>query len=171
MADIEESAPVIPIKEKDENTGHLRIKFAKLHPDAIIPNKTHKRDAGLDFYALEDGLLASGESLIIPTGIAWQPIIGGRRRTNIFMQIKSRSSFAFKYDIESTNAGVIDYDYRGEIKILLRNYGHYNFEIKKGMKIAQGIIKFIPLFNVEEIDASKLSKTTRGNGGFGSTGM
>ena len=158
------------IEEGKLDTETVRIKFAKLHPDAIIPSKSHERDAGLDFYAIEEGLLKPGESLIVPTGIAWKPIIRGRMHSNLYMQIKSRSGLAFNYNIESTNAGVIDFDYRGEIKVLLRNFGQYNFEITKGMRVAQGIIKFIPMFEVEEIGWNQLDRTERGIGGFGSTG-
>ena len=105
-----------------------------------------------------------GERKMISTGISIQIPDGYEA------QIRPRSGLAIKWGITVLNSpGTIDSDYRGEIKVLLANLGDTNFEIKKGMRIAQMVLTRVEraVWNEEKI----LSKTKRNLGGFGSTGV
>ena len=86
------------------------------------------------------------------------------------VQIRPRSGLAFKNGITCLNTpGTIDSDYRGEIKVLLINLGAEEFEITRGMRIAQMIVAPVTQANLNEV--GKLGDTERGAGGFGSTGV
>ena len=148
----------------------MRIGFRKLAGQAIIPTRNHKTDAGIDFFACTDVpiIIKPHSTKPIPTGIAWQPS-DIPEETNAVMVIKSRSGLAFKHDIECSNAGVIDQDYRGEIKLLLHNNSDEIFIVNHGDKLAQGIVHLIPQATIEEI--TELKDTERGVKGFGSSGI
>jgi dUTP pyrophosphatase len=147
----------------------MKILFAKLREDAIIPKKSYETDAGYDFYCLEDFEIYPNEYVLIDTQIAWEP-------SNIpegwltYMQIKSRSGMGIKKGLEATNAGVIDQSYRGSIKIKIYNFSNIFRKIEKGTRIAQGIVQLIPKLKSEEIDKDELTITNRNKGGLGSTG-
>ena len=150
----------------------MKIGFKKLHPDAIIPKFGHDdpTNMGIDFYARPDFdsfFLLGNTSIVIPTGIAWQPseIPEGWKAGLI---IKSRSGMAINSGIECSNAGVIDQGYTGEIMIKLYNNTPKAIQIDKGARIAQGIPFLVPDVIVEEIQ--ELEETERGNKGFGSSG-
>jgi len=85
------------------------------------------------------------------------------------LQIRPRSGLAAKFGITVVNTpGTIDPDYRGEIKIIIKNTGTNLFRIKKGDRIAQGVFNLVPRIICKETD--ELTDTDRGEGGFGSTG-
>lgn len=101
---------------------------------------------------------------IIPTGITIELPDGCEA------QIRPRSGLAYKYGVTVLNSpGTIDNDYRGEIKIILINHGQEDFIVKNGDRIAQMIISKYEQVELEEIEF--LTKTTRNDGGFGSTGI
>ncbi len=121
--------------------------------------------AGMDLRAdLSEGLLLkSGERLLVPTGLFIALPEGYEA------QIRPRSGLAFKHGITVLNSpGTIDADYRGEVKVLLINYGAEDFEIKDGERIAQMVIAAHA--RIEWNSVNELEETERGAGGFGSTG-
>lgn len=139
----------------------MKIRFKKLNPDAVAPVQGTPGSAGYDLTALtvsED-----------PTGL---PVI--HYGTGIAVEIpKGYAGFIFprsscyKFGMDLTNCvGVIDSDYRGEVKAVFMDY--YGQGYKKGDRIAQMIIMPVPEIEFEEAD--HLSDTGRGTGGYGSTG-
>ncbi|MBS3079025.1 dUTP diphosphatase [Candidatus Pacearchaeota archaeon] len=138
----------------------MPVKIKKLHADAKIPLVGSEHAAGFDLYSCEDYELQVGETHAVATGIAIEVPVGK------VLFIWDRSGMGFK-GIHRF-AGVIDSDYRGELKIVLCNHSKNPYKIIKGDRIAQGVIQdyYIPEF--EEVE--ELSSTDRGIGGFGSTG-
>lgn len=145
-----------------ESSNKVKIKIKKLHPDAIIPHYNHEGDAGMDVYAIEDVVLWPNEPVGVPTGISMELPKG------YVALIWDKSGLALKEGIK-TMAGVGDSNYRGEYKIVLLNTTNQYYYVKKGQKIAQILIQPIMKAEIEEV--SELSNTTRGKGGFGSTGL
>ncbi len=140
------------------------LKILKLHESAIIPKYEHPNDAGLDLVSIDELELPSGESRLIHTGISIELPQGTEA------QIRPRSGLALKYQITVLNTpGTVDEGYRGEIGVILINHGKSSFQVTKGMKIAQMVITPVVRVDVEEVNS--LSLTSRGNGGFGSTGI
>lgn len=140
------------------------LKILKLHESAIIPKYEHPNDAGLDLLSIDELELPSGESRLIHTGIAIELPQGTEA------QIRPRSGLALRYQITVLNTpGTVDEGYRGEIGVILINHGKSSFQVTKGMKIAQMVITPVVRVDVEEVNS--LSLTSRGNGGFGSTGI
>lgn len=138
----------------------LRVK--RLSPNAKLPEYKSTGAVGLDLYSVESKTLLPNEYGIISTGIAVEIPIGFEG------QIRARSGLALEYGIGVLNApGTIDYDYRGEIKVILFNFGKEKFDIKEGMRIAQLVIAKIYKVKILECE---LSTTTRSENGFGSTG-
>jgi dUTP pyrophosphatase len=125
--------------------------------------------AGLDLHAA----LAQGQKLVLepgardllPTGFALALPEGFEA------QVRPRSGLAFEHGVGVLNApGTIDSDYRGEIKVLLVNFGAHPFEIVRGMRIAQLVVAPFARVSLTETE-EELDFTTRGGGGFGSTGL
>lgn len=100
-------------------------------------------------------MIATDLSIIVPAGT--------------YGRVAPRSGLAVKNGI-STGAGVIDADYRGEVKIVLFNHSDRDFEVNKGDRIAQLVLEKIVNAEIQEITAEELTETERGSGGFGSTG-
>jgi len=141
----------------------VKLKIKKLKQEARIPSYQTKEAAGFDLHSIEDVILKPGERKLIGTGLAFEIEYGYE------VQIRPRSGLAFKHGITVLNTpGTIDSDYRGEIKVLLINHSNEEFEIKKGDRIAQAIVA--PVIQAEIVEVEELSDTTRGEGGFGSTG-
>lgn len=139
----------------------LKIKLLK--EDAKLPQYAHDDDAGMDLFSTEDKIINPGERVLISTGISIE------LPKNTEAQIRPRSGLALKNGITLLNTpGTIDAGYRGEIGIILINHGEKRFQVEKGMKIAQMVIKPILKVNIEK--ANTLSESHRGKGGFGSTG-
>lgn len=108
--------------------------------------------------------LKPGARELVPTGFAMAI------PTGFEAQIRPRSGLALKHGLSLVNApGTIDSDYRGEIKIILINQGDEDFEISRGMRIAQMVIA--PVLQVAIEPVTSLDDTARGAGGFGSTGL
>jgi dUTP pyrophosphatase len=125
-------------------------------------NKAHPSDAAFDIEANEETYLYAYSRKLINTGVR-MAIPEGYCGT-----IKSRSGLAVKNSIE-VGAGVIDAGYRGEIKVLLCNYGEDSFYVKPGDRIAQLMIVPVPAVTLEVVE--DLDETTRSDKGFGSTGL
>ncbi len=140
----------------------VTIKWKKIHQDAVIPSYVHEGDAGFDFTSIEDVVLTPYERKIVKTGLKVEIPIGYE------MQIRPRSGISLKTPVLIANApGTIDSGYRGELGIIVLNNSSGEYKIKKGERIAQGVIKeVIPVIHIE---VDELSETVRGEGGFGST--
>ena len=133
--------------------------------DNALPAYETEHSAGMDLRAFihDTILLAPMQRQLIPTGLFIELPIGYEA------QIRPRSGLALKHGITVLNSpGTIDADYRGEIKVLLINFGNETFEIKKGERIAQMLIS--QHTTAEFVLVETLSETNRGEGGYGSTG-
>ena len=141
------------------------IRVKKLSPKAILPTYGSVEAAGADLYAcLEEGVtIQPGETVFIPTGIALEVPKGCAGL------VYARSSMGVKRDLAPANkVGVIDSDYRGEINVVLHNHGSKVQRLEPGERIAQLVIA--PVFTPGFVESEELDDTTRGEGGFGSTG-
>lgn len=138
-----------------------------LHPEATLPRRAKQGDAGLDIYALGDGLIPAHSQVLIKTGIAMAIPIG------YYGQLATRSGMAVKGLV--VVGGVIDSGYRGEIGICIHNNSDVDFlysinpETGEKPRIAQMILLKVPF--LEPVAVEELSTTERGIGGFGSTGV
>lgn len=133
--------------------------------DLPLPAYATAHSAGLDLQAAIDApiTLAPGERKLIPTGLAMALPEGYEA------QIRPRSGLALKNGIGLVNSpGTIDADYRGEVGIIMMNYGSEPFTIERGMRIAQMVIA--PYTRAAFSEVIELPQTDRGTGGFGSTG-
>lgn len=141
----------------------MKLKILRLHDSATIPEYAHSTDSGLDLVAVEEIKIPAKESRLIKTGIAIE------LPPDTEAQIRPRSGLALKHQITVLNTpGTVDEGYRGEIGVILINHGNSSFTVTQGMKIAQMVIA--PVIRVEIEEISQLSSTSRGVGGFGSTG-
>ncbi|MDP3371802.1 MAG: dUTP diphosphatase [Candidatus Paracaedibacteraceae bacterium] len=135
--------------------------------DFPLPAYATEGSAGLDLIAAisEDVIIGPGERAMIPTGIAIHLPVGYEA------QIRSRSGLAAKNGIIVLNApGTIDSDYRGEICVVLANTDDKSFVVAPGMRVAQMVVAPYTTVTLHEDGAFDMS-TTRGIGGFGSTGL
>lgn len=142
------------------------LKIKKVNENAVIPHRATKGSAGLDLCACIDEplTLGGGETALIPTGLA---IALPSAQYGAF--IFARSGLSIKHGIGLLNAvGVIDSDYRGEIKVGVINQVKEPYTIQPGERIAQLVVMPVSTMPVEE--AESLDETERGSGGFGSTG-
>ena len=133
---------------------------------ASLPEYQSMGSAGADLRAMlkEPVILAPGKTALVPTGIFIEIPEGYEA------QIRPRSGLALKHGITFLNSpGTIDSDYRGEIKIIMTNFGEENFKIENGMRIGQ--IVFARVFRGEFIQTDELNKTERDEGGFGHSGI
>jgi dUTP pyrophosphatase len=134
--------------------------------DLPLPAYETKGSSGMDIRAWteEDIVLNPGEIKLVPTGISISLPRGYEA------QIRPRSGLALKHGIGFVNSpGTIDSDYRGEIGIIMTNFGSEPFTVKKGDRIAQMVIARIYQARILEVD--DLDSTTRGDGGFGHSGI
>lgn len=141
------------------------IRVKKLNPNAILPTYGSVEAAGADLYACLDSAvtIAPGESAFIPTGIALEVPKGCAGL------VYARSSMGVKRGLAPANkVGVIDSDYRGEIRVVLLNHSKQPQTVETGERVAQFIIT--PVLTPAYVEVETLSDTARGAGGFGSTG-
>lgn len=150
--------------DKKKSTDELVLSFSRLVPQAELPRRAHETDAGLDLKATESAIIGPGERCSIGTGlaVAIPPCFAGL--------IVPRSGTALRNGISIVNApGLIDSDYRGELRVLLHNTDLKNpFTVAIGDRIAQLVI--IPVALPTPIQVTTLPDTVRGTGGFGSSG-
>jgi dUTP pyrophosphatase len=133
--------------------------------DIPLPGYATEHSAGMDICAAVDSdlVLKAGETALIPTGFAIALPEGYEA------QVRPRSGLAIRHQIGILNSpGTIDSDYRGEVKIILTNFGTQDFIVKRGERIAQLVIAPYARASWEEKDS--LGRTRRGTGGFGHTG-
>lgn len=139
----------------------MRLRVKRLHPHARLPCYGRPGDAGLDLFAIEDISIPAKERRAIGTGVA---IALPERTVGL---IWDRSGLAYKQGIK-TMAGVVDYTYRGECKVILLNTSDEAYEVRKGDRIAQILVQPIHEVHIEE--ETELDLTIRNEEGFGSSG-
>ena len=138
------------------------IFIKKLTSTATVPTYGSDSAAGMDLYADENTVVPAQGKALISTGIAVAI------EPDTYLRIAPRSGLANKYSIDVL-AGVIDEDYRGEIKVILFNHGSMPFTVNRGDRIAQAINEVITRPMTQEV--TELPATLRGADGFGSTGV
>lgn len=143
---------------------NVNTKIKKLVEDAKLPTYASNGDSGADLYSIENRVLRPGERALIRTGIAIALPEGHEA------QVRSKSGIALKNGVMCLNSpGTVDESYRGEVGVILYNSSCNDYEVKKGEKIAQMVIKPVYQSNFEVVE--ELDETTRGGKGFGSTGL
>lgn len=143
----------------------MTVNIKKLNENAVIPAYGSEYAAGADLYACLEGELTiqPHETAVIPTGIALELPVGYAGL------IYARSGLATKKGLAPANkVGVVDCDYRGEVKVALHNHSGVAQTVSAGERVAQLVITPYITANFCEVD--ELSQTVRGAGGFGSTG-
>ena len=141
------------------NDNYLQVKLN--FENAVIPQRSSEEAAGFDLYSYEHGEILPNETKLFDTGISFKVPKG------TYGRIAPRSGLSKKGLM--VNAGVIDRDYTGPVKVMLHNLGNKSYVINKDDRIAQLIIEKIETPKVILLD--KLEETERGEGGFGSTGQ
>jgi dUTP pyrophosphatase len=142
----------------------MNLKVKRLSDAAVLPRYAHAGDAGLDLFAAMNLVLAPGDAALVRTGIAIELPPGYEA------QIRPRSGLALRHGLSLVNTpGLIDAGYRGEIRVIVINHDREAaVTIARGDRIAQLVIQRIETVDLVEVD--KLPDTSRGTGGFGSTG-
>jgi len=144
----------------------IEIQLQRLPHGEGLPAPSYATDgaAGLDVVAAEDFNLAPGQRHAVATGFSIAIPQGYE------VQVRPRSGLALKYGVTCLNTpGTIDHDYRGEVKVILANLGSEPFAVRRGERIAQLVPA--PVLKAEFREVEALSETSRGAGGFGSTGQ
>jgi dUTP pyrophosphatase len=144
----------------------IDVKMKRIDLGAILPLKATHGAAAFDLFACLEGVkwIQPGGLELVSTGWAIELPPGYEA------QIRPRSGLATKNGITVANSpGTIDADYRGEVKVALRNHSDTAFMVQHGMRVAQMLIKQVPA--VRLVEAKSLSETARGANGFGSTGV
>ncbi|KAF8371144.1 dut-1 [Pristionchus pacificus] len=140
----------------------ISVRFVRLNEKARMPAYGSVHAAGADLHASEAAVVPARGKVLISTGLCLElPEFH-------YGRVAPRSGLAAKHSID-VGAGVIDCDYRGELKVLLFNFSDVDFEVKEGDRIAQLICEKISQVKYVEVDS--LEETQRGAGGFGSTGV
>lgn len=140
----------------------MEVKIKKLSQDAILPRYATDGSGCFDLFYKEDYEEEFDLVLEVSTGLSFEIPEG------YVMLVFSRSGHGFKHDVRLSNCvGVIDSDYRGEVKVKLRGDEYNNLDFKYGDAVAQAMI--VPIPKVSFIEMQSLSETARGEGGFGST--
>ena len=136
------------------------MKVKKLHPDALLPRRSHPTDSGADLFALERTVLPPRAVTNVHTGVAVELPEG---TSGIIWGKSSVESKGVK-----AMAGLVDAPYRGELIVCMYNLNDTEFVFEKGQKVAQLVV--LPTLYPDFEEAEELSDTARGAGGFGSTG-
>ena len=139
----------------------MKLKIKRLNDDAVMPSFAHSYDAGMDLFSCEEHFVKAGEIAIIKTGLAMEIPDG---YVGLVWDKGSIGGKGLK-----TFGGVVDAGYRGEIMIMIKNLSDTDYTFSKGHKVAQLLIQKVEHPEIEEVN--ELSETTRGIGGFGSTGI
>jgi dUTP pyrophosphatase len=142
----------------------MDLRVLKLNAAAVLPTRAHPGDAGLDLYSTEEAHLGPGERWSVGTGIAIE-IPEGHAGL-----VLPRSGLAREHGITLVNSpGLIDVGYRGEVRLLLLNTDPAEVvRIEAGARVAQLVLT--PVAAAETVEVAELSESSRGDGGFGSTG-
>uniref|UniRef100_A0A8D0EAA3 Deoxyuridine 5'-triphosphate nucleotidohydrolase n=1 Tax=Salvator merianae TaxID=96440 RepID=A0A8D0EAA3_SALMN len=156
------SSPSKKFKVSRPEEPNRRLRFCKLSENAFAPSRGSSRAAGYDLYSAYDCEIPASGKAVVKTDIQIALPAG------CYGRVAPRSGLAANHFID-VGAGVIDEDYRGNIGVVLFNFGKEPFKVKKGDRIAQLICERIYYPELEEVEV--LDETERGSGGFGSTGQ
>lgn len=137
------------------------LQVKKFYDDAQIPTRGSEYAAGYDIYSYRDYVVKPGECVLVETGIGFTVPLG------TYGRIAPRSSVSMKKIF--INAGIVDFDFTAQVKVILQNFSDVNFIINKNDRIAQLILEKIETPDVIVVDELQITK--RGTGGFGSTGI
>jgi len=158
----------LEVLRKNDMKSELTINIKRIlsgFDDVELPRYATEGSAGMDIRAAvnDEVILKAGKTILVPTNFSLEIPEGFE------IQVRPRSGMAINHSIGILNSpGTIDSDYRGEIKIILFNFGEEDFIIKRGDRIAQLIVSRVYRTMLNEID--ELNSTGRGSGGFGHTG-
>jgi len=143
----------------------IELRVTRIRDEAVLPERAHGGDAGLDLSACETVTIGAGERATVGTGLA---IAIPDDHAGL---VVPRSGLAMRHGLSIVNApGVIDTGYRGEVRVILLNTDReHPFTVEPGMRIAQLLV--VPARVVEVVEVSELTKTRRGDSGFGSSGL
>ncbi len=142
----------------------MTVKVLRSDPAAQLPAYAHPGDAGMDVRSVEEVTLAPGARALVRTGLVLE------LPPDAEAQVRPRSGLALKHGVTVLNTpGTIDAGYRGEVGVILANFGSADFAVKKGDRVAQLVIAPVTRAAVVEVD--EVASTDRGGGGFGSTGV
>jgi dUTP pyrophosphatase len=148
----------------------MSLLVKKLTPNAVVPSRAHRFDAGMDLtYSRDDPIVIEpGKRALVPIDISIQmesaSLLVGYEH---YFRIAPRSGLAYKSGID-VGAGVVDSHYTGNVGVVLFNFGDTPFTVSKGDRVAQLIVERILTVATREV--TELPETERGSGGFGSTG-
>ena len=141
----------------------VKLKVKKLNNDAVMPSYTREADACMDICSCEDVLIKNGTTHLVKTGLVFEVPKGW------VAHFHARSGLGARGVRLANCTAILDENYRGEFLVALRNESGEDFEVKKGMRIAQFGLFRANRICIEEVET--LSDTERGAGGFGSSGL
>ncbi len=142
----------------------MKIKIQKIHPNALVPKYQTEGSSGFDLHAVEEVMIKPHSVGLVKIGICLSLEVGYE------LQVRTRSGLALNHQVMVLNSpGTVDNDYRGEIKVILANLSDKDFKVQVGDRIAQGVVQ--KTYKAEFIECERLDETSRGSGGFGSTGV
>lgn len=139
----------------------MKLGVKLVRKDALLPTYSDELASGFDLYAAEEVHIGPMGCAAIPLGIAFEIPKGYE------IQVRGRSGMAFNQDM-FVHFGTVDENYRGEVKVKLFNFSINRYGIKKGDRVAQGVLAPIKRATVQQV--FELSDTSRNDKGFGSTG-
>ena len=139
----------------------LKLKIKRMDKDMKMPEYAHQNDGAFDLYCAKDLVINPGKRVSIPTGLKMEIPDG------FVGVIWDKSGLSHKHGLK-TFGGVVDSGYRGEVMVGIMNLGNKPYKFKKNHKVAQITIQ--KRYDVKIVEADKLSDSTRGESGFGSTG-
>ena len=152
---------------QQQSTSHEHIAIDTIAEEGVeLPRYASAGASGADVKAFikNDIIIPSGKSALIPTGLRFAIPHGYE------MQVRPRSGLALKHQLTVLNTpGTIDADYRGELSIILINFGNNDFIVTPQMRIAQLVLA--PVVQATFFETNELAETVRNSGGFGHTGM
>lgn len=161
MASTTSTTTTTPSVPTLSSTSHPPLLIKKLSPEATTPTRGSAFAAGYDLYASRPTTIPARGKAVVSTDLSIATPEG------TYGRVAPRSGLAAKNFID-TGAGVIDADYRGEVKVLLFNHGEADFAVSKGDRVAQLVLERI--YTPEVVVVEDLEESVRGAGGFGSTG-
>ena len=145
----------------------FELKYKLVHPDAVEPKYNYPTDSGFDLHSVEEITINGFGRALVPTGLCFDIPYGQE------IQVRSKSGLAINQGLFVLNSpGTVDAGYTGEVKAIIFNTNPEPFTIKKGMKVAQGVV--CPITSSDWIDLVKteeINKKDRNSNGFGSTGI
>ena len=142
----------------------MKVLFRRVRPEAVLPSYAHPGDAGMDVRSAEALVIPPGGRALVHTGLVMVLPPGYEA------QVRPRSGLALKQGVTVLNTpGTIDEGYRGEVGVILANFGDAPFAVNVGDRVAQIVVA--PVTRAEIGETSEIDETDRGAGGFGSTGV